>query len=166
MSISGFKDAITEQSTAEAVVAHEHEGAASPDTVSAASQSTDEPTKDIVSYRPLQRLQKMSEFDRKYLQYMLKCNKCDVGQSSLSSSPPVDVPLSLQVSVLLLKVRSVCVGVEVLGDSTAVALEVARVTPNQLGNVCLRQYLSSRSLGKSSAAHDAVFKQASRAALE
>lgn len=58
--------------------------------------------------------------------------------------------------MLLLKVRSVCVGMEVLGESTAVALEVAQVTPNQLGNVCLRQYLSSRSLGKSSAAKDAI----------
>lgn len=78
--------------------------------------------------------------------------------------PPV-----LQVSVLLLKVRSVCVGMEVLGESTAVALEVAQVTPNQLGNVCLRQYLSSRSLGKSSAAKNAIkvtIKQASRAAVE
>uniref|UniRef100_H3D1I3 Bridge-like lipid transfer protein family member 3B n=1 Tax=Tetraodon nigroviridis TaxID=99883 RepID=H3D1I3_TETNG len=94
----GFKDAITEPNTTEAVIVHEQEGAASPDTVSAASQSTDDPTKD-------------------------------------------------RVSVLLLKVRSVCVGMEVVGDSAAVALEVAQVTPNQLGNVCLRQYLSSRSLG-------------------
>lgn len=71
--------------------------------------------------------------------------------------------------MLLLKVRSVCVGMEVLGESTAVALEVAQVTPNQLGNVCLRQYLSSRSLGKSSAAKNAIkvtIKQASRAAVE
>lgn len=61
MSISGFKDAISEQSATEAVMVHEQEGAASPDTVSAASQSTDEPTKDIVSYHTLQCLQKMSE---------------------------------------------------------------------------------------------------------
>lgn len=60
------------------------------------------------------------------------------------------------MSVLLLKVRSVCVGMEVLGESTAVALEVAQVTPNQLGNVCLRQYLSSRSLGKTSDANNAI----------
>lgn len=52
--------------------------------------------------------------------------------------------------------RSVCVGMEVLGESTAVALEVAQVTPNQLGNMCLRQYLSSRSLGKTSDANDAL----------
>lgn len=65
-------------------------------------------------------------------------------------------PSVLQVSVLLLKVRSVCVGMEVLGESTAVALEVAQVTPNQLGNVCLRQYLSSRSLGKKSDANNAI----------
>lgn len=58
--------------------------------------------------------------------------------------------------MLLLKVRSVCVGMEVLGESTAVALEVAQVTPNQLGNVCLRQYLSSRSLGKTSVANNAI----------
>lgn len=61
MSISGFKDAITEQNTTEAVIVHEQEGAVSPDTVSAASQSTDDPTKDIVSYQTLQCLQKMSE---------------------------------------------------------------------------------------------------------
>lgn len=61
MSISGFKDAITEQNTPEAVIAHEQEGAVSPDTVSAASQSTDDPTKDIVSYQTLLCLQKMSE---------------------------------------------------------------------------------------------------------
>uniref|UniRef100_A0A673A5W2 Uncharacterized protein n=1 Tax=Sphaeramia orbicularis TaxID=375764 RepID=A0A673A5W2_9TELE len=53
-----------------------------------------------------------------------------------------------QVSVLVLKVQSVCVGMEVVGESTAVALEVGQVTPSQLGNVSLRQYLSNRSLGK------------------
>uniref|UniRef100_A0A8C9YYS1 Bridge-like lipid transfer protein family member 3B n=1 Tax=Sander lucioperca TaxID=283035 RepID=A0A8C9YYS1_SANLU len=57
------------------------------------------------------------------------------------------VPL-LQVSVLVLKVQSVCVGMEAFGESTAVALEVGQVTPSQLGNVSLRQYLSNRSLGK------------------
>lgn len=61
MSISGFKDAITEQNTTEAVIVHEQEGAVSPDTVSAASQSTDEPTKDIVSHHTSQCLQKVSE---------------------------------------------------------------------------------------------------------
>lgn len=45
---------------------------------------------------------------------------------------------------------------EVFGESTAVALEVAQVTPTQLGNVCLRQYLSSRSLGKTSDANNAI----------
>ncbi|XP_022068268.1 UHRF1-binding protein 1-like isoform X1 [Acanthochromis polyacanthus] len=102
VSISGFKDAISEQSATEsateAVTGQEQEGGVSPDTVSAASQSIDEPTKDIVS-------------------------------------------------VLVLKVQSVCVGMEVEGESTAVALEVGRVTPSQLGNVSLRQYLSNRSLG-------------------
>ncbi|XP_040885855.1 UHRF1-binding protein 1-like isoform X2 [Toxotes jaculatrix] len=101
VSISGFKDAISEQSAtesaAEAAVGQEQEGGVSPDTVSATSQSIDEPTKDIVS-------------------------------------------------VLVLKVRSVCVGMEVVGESTAVALEVGQVAPSQLGNVSLRQYLSNRSL--------------------
>lgn len=54
VSISGFKDAISEQSTTEsateAVIGQEHEGGVSPDTVSATSQSIDEPTKDIVRY--------------------------------------------------------------------------------------------------------------------
>uniref|UniRef100_A0A3Q3LVR7 Bridge-like lipid transfer protein family member 3B n=1 Tax=Mastacembelus armatus TaxID=205130 RepID=A0A3Q3LVR7_9TELE len=101
VSISGFKDSISEQSAAEsateAVIGQEQEGGVSPDTVSATSQSIDETTKDIVS-------------------------------------------------VLVLKVQSVCVGMEVVGESTAVALEVGQVTPSQLGNVSLRQYLSNRSL--------------------
>ncbi|XP_068573464.1 bridge-like lipid transfer protein family member 3B isoform X1 [Cebidichthys violaceus] len=102
VSISGFKDAVGEQSATEsateAVIGQEQEGGVSPDTVSATSQSIDDPTKDIVS-------------------------------------------------VLVLKVQSVCVAMEAFGESTAVALEVGRVTPSQLGNVSLRQYLSNRSLG-------------------
>ncbi|XP_041717210.2 UHRF1-binding protein 1-like isoform X3 [Coregonus clupeaformis] len=107
MSISGFKDAVSEQSATEiakeaaaasAIGTGEQDGAGSPDTVSATSQSIDEPTKDMVS-------------------------------------------------VLVLKVQCVCVGMEVRGESTAVALEVGRVRPTQLGNVSLRQYLSNRSLG-------------------
>ncbi|XP_068162881.1 bridge-like lipid transfer protein family member 3B isoform X2 [Antennarius striatus] len=102
VSISGFKDAINEQSAtegaAEAVIVQGQEGGESPDSVSAASQSTDDPTKDMVS-------------------------------------------------VLVLKVQSVCVGMEAVGESGAVALQVGHVIPNQLGNVCLRQYLSNRSLG-------------------
>ncbi|XP_029317790.1 bridge-like lipid transfer protein family member 3B isoform X3 [Cottoperca gobio] len=102
VSISGFKDAISEQSATEsateAAIGPEQEGGVSPDTVSATSQSIDDPTKDTVS-------------------------------------------------VLVLKVQSVCVSMEAFGESTAVALEVGRVTPSQLGNVSLRQYLSNRSLG-------------------
>uniref|UniRef100_UPI0037E8506C bridge-like lipid transfer protein family member 3B isoform X3 n=1 Tax=Semicossyphus pulcher TaxID=241346 RepID=UPI0037E8506C len=102
VSMSGFKDAISEQSATEsateAVIGPEQEGGVSPDTVSATSQSIDDPTKDIVS-------------------------------------------------VLVLKVRSVCVAMEAEGESTTVALEVGQVTPSQLGNVSLRQYLSNRSLG-------------------
>ncbi|XP_031714639.1 bridge-like lipid transfer protein family member 3B isoform X2 [Anarrhichthys ocellatus] len=101
VSMSGFKDAVSEQSATEsateAVIGQEQEGGVSPDTVSATSQSIDDPTKDIVS-------------------------------------------------VLVLKVQSVCVAMEAFGESTAVALEVGRVTPSQLGNVSLRQYLSNRSL--------------------
>ncbi|KAF1372289.1 hypothetical protein PFLUV_G00263720 [Perca fluviatilis] len=101
VSMSGFKDAISEQSATEsateAVIGQEQEGGVSPDTVSATSQSIDDPTKDTVS-------------------------------------------------VLVLKVQSVCVGMEAFGESTAVALEVGQVTPSQLGNVSLRQYLSNRSL--------------------
>lgn len=52
VSISGFKDAISEQSATEsateAVIGQEQEGGVSPDSVSATSQSTDDPTKDIV----------------------------------------------------------------------------------------------------------------------
>uniref|UniRef100_A0A8C4Z9D3 Chorein N-terminal domain-containing protein n=1 Tax=Gadus morhua TaxID=8049 RepID=A0A8C4Z9D3_GADMO len=53
VSISGFKDTVSEQSTTEsaneAAIGAEQEGGVSPDTVSAASQSIDEPTKDLVS---------------------------------------------------------------------------------------------------------------------
>ncbi len=59
----------------------------------------------------------------------------------------------LQVSVLVLKVQSVCVSMEAVGESTTVALEVGQVTPSQLGNVSLRQYLSNRSLGKKKSAY-------------
>lgn len=52
VSISGFKDVISEQSTAESAIeaatGQEHEGGESPDSASAASQSIDEPTKDTV----------------------------------------------------------------------------------------------------------------------
>uniref|UniRef100_A0A3P9HRY7 UHRF1 binding protein 1-like n=1 Tax=Oryzias latipes TaxID=8090 RepID=A0A3P9HRY7_ORYLA len=97
VSISGFKGAVSEQIANEAVVGKEQEGGASPDSASAASQSIDEPTKDLVS-------------------------------------------------VLVLKVQPVCVSMEVEGESSAVALEVGRVIPSQLGNISLRQYLSNRSL--------------------
>uniref|UniRef100_A0AAX7VBG2 Chorein N-terminal domain-containing protein n=1 Tax=Astatotilapia calliptera TaxID=8154 RepID=A0AAX7VBG2_ASTCA len=123
VSISGFKDVISEQSTAESAIeaatGQEHEGGESPDSASAASQSIDEPTKDTVS-------------------------------------------------VLVLKVQSVCVGMEAMGESTAVALEVGRVTPSQLGNVSLRQYLSNRSLGKkcNSASIQGLHGPAVRARLE
>uniref|UniRef100_A0A8C6KSD6 Bridge-like lipid transfer protein family member 3B n=1 Tax=Nothobranchius furzeri TaxID=105023 RepID=A0A8C6KSD6_NOTFU len=97
VSISGFKDTVSEQSATEAATGPEQEGGVSPDSVSAASQSIDEPTKDTVS-------------------------------------------------VLVLKVHSVCVSMESVGESSAVALEVGKITPSQLGNVSLRQYLSNRSL--------------------
>ncbi|XP_034145950.1 UHRF1-binding protein 1-like isoform X2 [Esox lucius] len=104
MSISGFKDAVSELSatggTAEARAGTvEPDGTGSPDTASATSQSIDEPTKDMVS-------------------------------------------------VLVLKVQCVCGAMEVCGESTAVALEVGRIRPTQLGNVSLRQYLSNHSLGR------------------
>ena len=57
VSISGFKDVISEQSATEcapeAASGPEQEGGVSPDTVSATSQSIDEPTKDIVRYDDL-----------------------------------------------------------------------------------------------------------------
>ena len=57
VSISGFKDVVREQSATEiakeaaavaAMGTGEQDGAGSPDTVSATSQSIDEPTKDMV----------------------------------------------------------------------------------------------------------------------
>ncbi|MEQ2302143.1 hypothetical protein AMECASPLE_003571 [Ameca splendens] len=124
VSISGFKDAISEQSlpesATEAITVQEKEGAASPDSVSATSQSIDEPTKDTVS-------------------------------------------------VLVLKVQSVCVGMEAVGESSAVALEVGRVTPNQLGNISLREYHSNRSLaggGTNSESSRGLYSPEVRARLE
>ncbi|KAL2076714.1 hypothetical protein ACEWY4_027689 [Coilia grayii] len=105
VSMSGFKDALSEHSTAESaseVLVPSADGAVSPDAVSATSQSIDEPTKDMVS-------------------------------------------------VLVLKVNSVCGSLDMRGENTAVALEVGQVRPNQLGNVSLRQFLSNRSLGSGSA---------------
>lgn len=58
VSISGFKDGITEQIATEAATVQEQEETASPDTVSATSQSTDDPSKDTVSWQTLQSLQK------------------------------------------------------------------------------------------------------------
>uniref|UniRef100_A0A674DCH0 Bridge-like lipid transfer protein family member 3B n=1 Tax=Salmo trutta TaxID=8032 RepID=A0A674DCH0_SALTR len=89
---------LLERAAVAAMDTGEQDCAGSPDTVSATSQSIDEPTKDMVS-------------------------------------------------VLVLKVRCVCGGMEVRGESTAVSLEVGCVRPTQLGNVSLRQYLSNRSLG-------------------
>ncbi|XP_073802400.1 bridge-like lipid transfer protein family member 3B isoform X4 [Danio rerio] len=103
VSISGFKEALNERISTDGSVtlAQEADEAQSPDAISAASQSIDEPMKDLVS-------------------------------------------------VLVMKVYSVCCSLDLKGDDTAVALEVGRVQPNQLGNVSLRQYLSNRSLGSGS----------------
>lgn len=55
-SISGFKDVVSEQSATESAIENAteavtcQEGGVSPDTVSATSQSIDEPTKDIVRH--------------------------------------------------------------------------------------------------------------------
>ncbi|XP_016414244.1 UHRF1-binding protein 1-like isoform X2 [Sinocyclocheilus rhinocerous] len=104
VSISGYKEVLNEQISSEGTnvtLAQEADEAQSPDAISAASQSIDEPTKDLVS-------------------------------------------------VLVLKIHSVCCSLDLKGDDTAVALEVGRIRPNQLGNVSLRQYLSNRSLGSGS----------------
>ncbi|XP_016390411.1 bridge-like lipid transfer protein family member 3B isoform X3 [Sinocyclocheilus rhinocerous] len=104
VSISGFKEVLNEQCSTEGTnvtLAQEADEAQSPDAISAASQSIDEPTKDLVS-------------------------------------------------VLVLKIHSVCCSLDLKGDDTAVALEVGQIRPNQLGNVSLRQYLSNRSLGSGS----------------
>ncbi|TRY82223.1 hypothetical protein DNTS_023866 [Danionella cerebrum] len=104
VSISGFKEALNEQMFTEGsrvTVAREADEAQSPDAISAASQSLDEPMKDLVS-------------------------------------------------VLVLKVHSICCSLDLKGDDTSVALEVGRIRPNQLGNISLRQYLSNRSLGSGS----------------
>ncbi|KAJ8386696.1 hypothetical protein AAFF_G00168120 [Aldrovandia affinis] len=101
ISISGFKDMQGDQSGAESAseaLGQNMDGGISPDTVSATSQSIDEPTKDLVS-------------------------------------------------VLVLKVQSVCGELDVQGDDTAVSLQLGQVLPTQLGNISVRQYLSNRSLG-------------------
>uniref|UniRef100_A0A9J8CDR4 Bridge-like lipid transfer protein family member 3B n=1 Tax=Cyprinus carpio carpio TaxID=630221 RepID=A0A9J8CDR4_CYPCA len=104
ISMSGYKEVLNEQISSEGTnvtLAQEADETQSPDAISAASQSIDEPTKDLVS-------------------------------------------------VLVLKIHSVCCSLDLKGDDTAVALEVGRIRPNQLGNVSLRQYLSNRSLGSGS----------------
>ncbi|KAI4886670.1 hypothetical protein NFI96_016333 [Prochilodus magdalenae] len=63
-----------------------------------------------------------------------------------ATSQSIDEPTKDLVSVLVLKVHSVCGSLDLRGDNTAVALEVGQVRTNQLGNVSLRQYLSNRSL--------------------
>ncbi|KAL6473653.1 hypothetical protein MHYP_G00172140 [Metynnis hypsauchen] len=63
-----------------------------------------------------------------------------------ATSQSIDEPTKDLVSVLVLKVHSVCGSLDLRGDNTAVALEVGQVRPSQLGNVSLRQYLSNRSL--------------------
>uniref|UniRef100_A0A3B3BI38 Bridge-like lipid transfer protein family member 3B n=1 Tax=Oryzias melastigma TaxID=30732 RepID=A0A3B3BI38_ORYME len=68
--------------------------------------------------------------------------------STSAASQSIDEPTKDTVSVLVLKVQPVCVSMEVEGESSAVALEVGRVIPSQLGNISLRQYLSNRSLGE------------------
>lgn len=72
VSISGFKDAITEQNVTEATTVQEQEEAVSPDTVSATSQSTDDPTKDTVSCPTVQWLQT-------YVKIYLKLSFCSPG---------------------------------------------------------------------------------------
>ncbi|XP_018602970.1 bridge-like lipid transfer protein family member 3B isoform X2 [Scleropages formosus] len=100
VSISGFKDTLSDQSGAES--ANELLGpettTISPDAVSATSQSIEEHPRDLVS-------------------------------------------------VLVLKMQSLCGVLDMHGKSTAVTLQVGQVAPSQLGNVSVRQYLSNRSLG-------------------
>ncbi|XP_066524043.1 UHRF1-binding protein 1-like [Hoplias malabaricus] len=67
-----------------------------------------------------------------------------------ATSQSIDEPTKDLVSVLVLKVHSVCGSLDIRGDNTAVALEVGQVRPSQLGNVNLRQYLSNRSLNSGS----------------
>uniref|UniRef100_A0A8C2ICR1 UHRF1 binding protein 1-like n=1 Tax=Cyprinus carpio TaxID=7962 RepID=A0A8C2ICR1_CYPCA len=104
VSISGFKEVLNEQISTEGTnvtLAQEADEGQSPDAISAASQSIDEPTNDLVS-------------------------------------------------VLVLKIHSVCCSLDLKGDDTAFALEVGRIRPNQLGNVSLQQHLSNHSLGSGS----------------
>ncbi|XP_062850299.1 UHRF1-binding protein 1-like isoform X2 [Trichomycterus rosablanca] len=103
VSISGFKATLSDPNATERateVLVQDADETQSPDAVSATSQSTDDPTKDLVS-------------------------------------------------VMVLKVHSVCGCLDVRGDNTTLAVEVGQVRTNQLGNVSLRQYLSNRSLGSS-----------------
>ncbi|MEQ2157869.1 hypothetical protein GOODEAATRI_006282 [Goodea atripinnis] len=58
---------------------------------------------------------------------------------------------------------------EAVGESSAVALEVGRVTPNQLGNISLREYHSNRSLaggGTNSESSRGLYSPEVRARLE
>ncbi|TSK13558.1 UHRF1-binding protein 1-like [Bagarius yarrelli] len=71
-------------------------------------------------------------------------------EATSATSQSTDEQTKDLVSVLVLKVHSLCSSLNVRGDNTTLALEVGQVRTNQLGNVSLRQYLSNHSLGSGS----------------
>ncbi|KAM9495815.1 bridge-like lipid transfer protein family member 3B isoform 1-T1 [Clarias gariepinus] len=64
-----------------------------------------------------------------------------------ATSQSTDEHIKDLVSVLVLKLHSVCASLNVKGDNSTLALEVGQVRTNHLGNISLRQYLSNHSLG-------------------
>ncbi|XP_029453241.1 UHRF1-binding protein 1-like [Rhinatrema bivittatum] len=76
-------------------------------------------------------------------------------ENSAGSSPDVisaaseSVPETSQdmMSVVVFKIFGITCGVDMKGEDATVALQVNQVTPKELGNVGIRQYLSNRSLG-------------------
>lgn len=152
VSISGYKVALSDPSAVERateVMVQDGEDAQSPEAVSATSQSTDEHAKDLVQ-PSLTLLCTLCVFAPPPTSsvFSFSYNFTVFSSCIVLNGVRVCVHAPLQVSVLVLKVRSVCASLNMRGDNTTLALEVGQIRTNQLGNVSLRQYLSNHSLGK------------------
>uniref|UniRef100_A0A6Q2WZ43 Chorein N-terminal domain-containing protein n=1 Tax=Esox lucius TaxID=8010 RepID=A0A6Q2WZ43_ESOLU len=127
-----------------------------------------------VSYKNMKKSPSLQSLDNLSIDsYLMEDGDTDTYSLLERGRAGLDVPivglcvlLCAQVSVLVLKVQCVCGAMEVCGESTAVALEVGRIRPTQLGNVSLRQYLSNHSRGLETSADGTPHNPEVRARLE